>query len=1130
MEYATQREPGSTEVSRIRTLTLICNQSTPDLPGIEANIIEPFNGYNRLYISKTLSSSTGLPSDLPKSCAPALNLLLVQLTGETTSHEDIFGDCYYPSNNGSTFSYLNLTFLSISQGHNLCESSKCDSLSVLPFLVDLSNELCVSFQGAMDDVQVEVFHSIGYGDFCVVLKSNTPISGSRLLPYIQNLELNRHGGNGFPSVICHVLKMIRTALKDCKADQYEYDVPCGEMCPNWSLLQVESSLVEEKLARLERKVLFIPAPYQAEYLKCCQLMLQLWAKNKRLSTLAQSFSDGRFFLLQIWLLLCTADKYTDEMISKDKGVTNSNIHTLLEHMRTAAVSIDRFQRQTTSDCTSTSSHALSDLDAGDGTRKYIIAYSEFARCFLLTRFSKEDTVAQSIFPTSSEDNGTQYILPIFSIDPNVSFSFAMPLFLAPYHAYSENQGVKGTSGIERLLLPITVPSRSIFENLYAVFPLVAHELSHNFRIMDREKRNEALTDFIITKVCEHIIRQWVSNANTNRSYSFSGRLEQDMLSASLCDILKEKYIEQYGDISQDGNIGVVQSNLLDFLFKNVLTDRDQYTRTTPNPPIDVVRRKLEQLVKILQLGCQDELSAYAADWQQEYHACLEKLKEAEKSTDQLLPKDLITDVTQLLLGEIVPAIHFQLIYNIVCAARKVEQWVDGKFPSNDKVKEVMAEFEKSVCAKSDLRKDWSKCISPALTTDEWVCDFFKELKKDAHDVYKELTSGKSPLVNNEYRRALRDELTSFTYMASYCCQQFKNVGILCDSLLIALDKYKLFQEKHRIPLFKSQNDILDELYDLLQTTISNEFDNKEDIWLLYSSEQMQELFAHLGIDSNNSSRLKKSLTPILNSCYYPVIESIVNESVILYREAFADLGMCAALGLNAFGYLRVLALTLDFHKNDLNNVSSQWLDRLLLVIYTLAGEADIADILCRNCMSYIAEEKKAVGYEPIIQRLFKVDCAQLFSFLEECLMTYSTVTEEELVKLIQKCADGEESGLCRRLRWLLITVYYSRLVMSALQERIDAKLKDHMKDLLGSLKGQFQNANSESHAWQLIGEMYNRAKDTERFFQNEQQAKDTLTFVLDYYYRHWKTFGALSFFADDNSLSSWMDTMIGEEP
>lgn len=1120
MERAIQRETSPTKVSDIWTLTLIRDHSTLGCSNHEYHIIEPCDGYNRLFVAKIPPNSMSLPLDSVKSCLPSLRLPLVQLTGEVASKESVFSDCCHPSNNGGASSYLSLVFLSISQRGGSDGSQKSGALSVFSFLTDVSNGLRTSIQDVMGDVQVEVFHSIALGDFCVAVRGSSPISDSRLLPYIQNLELNRHGGFGFPPVVCHVLKVIRTAPKDCHADQYGYYIPCGEMCPNWSLPQVESSLVEQKLARLERKVHCLPAPYQAEYLTCCQLILELWSRNKKLLYSTQSFPDGRFFLLQMWLLLCMAEKYADNMISEDKGVTDSNIHTLLEHMRAAAVSIDRFQRQTAADCTSISFHALNELDADEGARKYIIAYSEFARHFLSIRLSGAKR---------EKRNNIQKIMPLFSIDPNGVFPSATPLFLLPYQAGNKNGGVSATSETERTLLSIVVPSKSVFECLYIAYPLVAHELSHNFRIMDRPARNKALTEFIITKVCEHIIHQWVSKTNTDRFYSFSGQLEQDVLSASLRTILKKYYKKRYGDISQDGNIGVVQSNILDFLFKNFLTNEDQYTRSTPYPPIDVVRQKLKQLIKILHLGCQGDPSKSAPDWQPAYQACLDKLKKAEESPNKPLPKNLITDVTQLLLGEIVPTILSQLICNLICAARKVEQWAGGKFPSNSKVKKIMSEFVQSVRAECDWSKDWPKCISPALTADKWAYEFFNNLRDKASNLYKGLTGGKTPLVTTKYHRALRDELTSFTYMALYCGQQFKNVGALCNSLLIVLDKYKLFQEKHRIPLFKFQNDILDELYDLLQTTISNEFDKKGDIWFLYSSEQMQELFAHLGIDSNNSSRLKKSLTPILNSCYYPVIESIVNGSVILYREAFADLGMCATLGLNAFGYLRVLALTLDFHKNDLNNVSSQWLDRLLLVIYTLTGEADIADTLCRNCMSYIEEEKKAVGYDPIIQRLFEVDCAQLFSFLEECLMTCSTVTEEELVKLIQKCADGEESGLCRRLRWLLITVYYSRLVLYNPQERIDEGLKIHMAGLLKLLKKHFQKTKSEFHAWRLIGEMYNHVKDTDRFFQNTQQAKDTLTFVLDYYYRHWKTFGSLGFFSDDNSLSSWTDTMIGEE-
>lgn len=349
MERAIQRETSPTKVSDIWTLTLIRDHSTLGCSNHEYHIIEPCDGYNRLFVAKIPPNSMSLPLDSVKSCLPSLRLPLVQLTGEVVSKESVFSDCCHPSNNGGASSYLSLVFLSISQRDGSDGSQKRGALSVFPFLTDVSNGLRTSIQDAMGDVQVEVFHSIAFGDFCVAVRGSSPISGSRLLPYIQNLELNRHGGAGFPPVVCHVLKVIRTAPKDCQADQYGYDIPCGEMCPNWSLSQVESSLVEQKLARLERKVYCLPAPYQAEYLTCCQLILELWNRNKKLLYSTQLFPDGRFFLLQVWLLLSMAEKYADNMISEDKGVTDSNIHTLLEHMRTAAVSIDRFQRQTAND-------------------------------------------------------------------------------------------------------------------------------------------------------------------------------------------------------------------------------------------------------------------------------------------------------------------------------------------------------------------------------------------------------------------------------------------------------------------------------------------------------------------------------------------------------------------------------------------------------------------------------------------------------------------------------------------------------------------------------------------------------------------------------------------------------------
>lgn len=261
--------------------------------------------------------------------------------------------------------------------------------------------------------------------------------------------------------------------------------------------------------------------------------------------------------------------------------------------------------------------------------KFLIAYTEFARRFLLPY-------------NATENYPKQYILPFFSINFTDNDLYADPLFLLPYQYINDKHIISSNEQEERMLLAIKIPGVDFLSQFYDAIPLICHELSHNLRVVPRLDRNIILGRYIFDRVSTYI----VSCMYRDNNCQFQSALCMDSLFYNLVNAISNclwnEYNLRYGELLYNQNVGVLIS-LIKTCLINILDCACQsgsFTSAFINE--SQLAEAMAQLLGMLEL---DQRNALFKDWisgdrTELYPKYIEQAKQIIKCLLQYIEKEL----------------------------------------------------------------------------------------------------------------------------------------------------------------------------------------------------------------------------------------------------------------------------------------------------------------------------------------------------------------------------------------------------------------------------------------------------------------------------------------------------------
>ena len=845
-------------------------------------------------------------------------------------------------------------------------------------------------------------------------------------------------------------------------------------------IRKEKKEVNRKIKDLLQKGMSIPY-YKREFMLYVEMIKDVWEEYESLRYQDDSVVNGNMFFSQIWLLLDIVDTYLNSMGSSSQDSSSQNERSyqdLLVNLRRAINSIGIFQKLMQSVNQQSMQAPNYEIQMHCDLEKLVIAYTEFARRFVSEHF-------MSVRTEKDLPNSTQYILPIFTIESAVDSIEAKPLFLLPYKIRKDNGLLETNPEKERLLLSIVLPDVDTLGNLYHTLPMICHELSHNFRVTTRESRNNALCKYITNKVAAYITKQWISKSCEGSIYVDFGVLE-DMIQRPIADSLFSLYREYVGDTHATSNIGVVISNLLRILNQKVFVDTDSYTRSTPTVSIDMLKGVIMEMGRLYQNV--DDISA--AKWKHEFDECIKILGEAKK---RKLKEEDYTRI-RLLSQEMAKSTYFEYA-NWLLEMVDLCPFINENYDVTDKrEKDNYKQYAQWL---RDLSDKIYKIPIKQDRVDTWIINVEKTGIRIISDLRFE--------TNKHYGdgRKLAETFANKKQHAEYAiheyCRVLKNVSMLyASSYSETCESKGTFLKALKVQIRSD----LEEVWEKYPETA------------LLGAEKVQELILPLGIDQDNDELFKTTMLSVLNGLSDDYLVSLVSGSAQLYREVFADLGMCVALNLDTFGYLVVLGSAKTFKGNGHadNIIFDEFGLERALTVCSVLGDIPNEEFVIRcdnyyhgmieNIKEYISEENISsdwfLRYEGAVSKFLHGDnlpeTRQLIGEMRSIINIEGITEADKLNRLLE---------LMESLWFTSAYVFYYRHMVRAY---VNGDLVTHYKDMYTDiLKKDDFSRPFDSHVLMKVGQAYNNGT-IEMDSLKEEKFKETLSFMIFSYYQNWSLY------------------------
>lgn len=880
-------------------------------------------------------------------------------------------------------------------------------------------------------------------------------------------------------------------------------------------VNTERNEIEQKIVELRKEGKRLPF-YEREFIYYINLIDDVWSDFENLRLQDDSFVNGNVFYSQIWLVLDIIHSYlksiqTGADYSEDEEMRHA-FRDLITHLRRAANSVNHFQKLMQSVNQQSMQAPNYDIQMHCDLEKLVLAHTEFARSFLSTRF--RSGIAG---PRLSADH--QAILPLYTVESHRESISARPLFLLPYIISDDKRLCVTNPAKERLILSIMLPSIDTLGDFYQTIPLICHELAHNFRVVTRKERNDALSRFIMDKLSDYIVRQWISRSCEDSIYIAFGDIEHRIQNI-FSDILLKGYLDFVGNIHDNSNIGVLLTNCLVYLCENIFFVQDAYSKYSQNVTINIIKQYINNLAVVYQ----GVASLEKAVWYEDYKKYMSLLSEEKQTTINETERDQIKKLAKAMASSSLEGYFSWCMKEFY----ELDQFIDKHFSIKDEdeqeqVKNLKRWIKRLAAHGNKVAFNQQRVDRMFVGLEEEKGEFkllfdhlrFTNIKDGLVDSEKEKIDSAS--VQKQFRAKKHNAYNAMMELI----QKSKDISLLFRCITIPVTTRPL-----REPFLK-------DLRYRLREWIAVMKDSDPMLWTLFGSEKVQSYLLPLGLDQESDSIFRNSVISVLDGIPVNTIETIVRDSTNIYREIFADLGMCAPLKLDVFGYLMVLSSAKTFRGNGFNGgteFDTFGIERAMTVCYTISynkpsdlekRSLDYSSKTLSEIESFLTEEGRRTttfkNYRDKIEKLLELPSVE---YREERMPVLNGLS----AYLLQEERDNCEK-LMEKMKLLWCFSMYVSFYRASSVDNVNKRLLEHFRQLYHvHMKDETFNTMEDSHVLLNIGDAYNSG-EISAVKQKDSEFKDSLAFVLYHYYRSWRIYGSG---CCKENMREWTDSLMGD--
>lgn len=831
------------------------------------------------------------------------------------------------------------------------------------------------------------------------------------------------------------------------------------------------------------------------------ILTDIWNEFKNLRFQADSFVNG-YILYSHFDYLCRIIKgqlsaLNDIAKKNDEELLDVAFKDFVENFRTLLRRIHDYYKLLQAVNYQSTQAPLLEMQMRTDLEKYVLAYTEFSQMLL-----------KAIRDACNVDSASlQTINHIFTIDTMQSMIKAAPLFLLPYD--SEGEKIYKARSDEKILLSVVVPGIDSFAHLYKILPPLLHELSHNYRVVCRADRNTILLDYVMGQCAAYIVEKWISLCNVGESYIALGLIQDKLLTAPVKKALIECYEETYERVKTNSNIGALLTNMKAFFVHRVFYNTDSMqTRNIQVPSGTQIDNTMKELLRYLSI---DELTFTL---EKEGKLSVPKLNDWFNRKKEHIYHNLSYTKTVI---EILCVAHFEKIVTAVGDALKLIE--DKQFcdllkecilsipafeysDSNDNAPEVKTRNEK-------IKEVCNSIFGDCSGFDEFSVNFHKDFI-GIYGLLKDIDTQNAGCCNPDTWKYCNIMLRTIVREVEDFFQTMKDLNLLFNKIWCVaqdLDKEDSDIEKRNSFLLKIKENIQSALVSMQNSSVG---DMDYFFKVLYGTKNVQKQLVPLSIAVEDDGIFQKQLKSVFYTISYKEVKCIMEDAVTLYRECFADLGMCAALELNCFGYLKVLAS----HTEEMGK-NRAMLDRisyveLILLIEQLGDNQVLSKEALSGVQEKLASEILTYAEKLGVRYTYKNECSsvekleRLISVLQsgEDWITDENPPNVEDILLSRKL---EKSDRHRKLGWFLIL---GGEICKIELGQCDETLIEHFRTLYTKeLKkvtvmsdGKEENPTIFAACCKRVGEAFNQY--TLQIGVRTEYFKDTVSFVMYYYYHN----------------------------
>lgn len=894
---------------------------------------------------------------------------------------------------------------------------------------------------------------------------------------------------------CTLLQILKAALYDekvnCINERLLLDIDDvsfneGEGCRQTKDINTQNRIIAKELCILRDKWKELPF-CSSEYRECVNLLIDLWNNYQNLRGDDDSFINGNMLLAQTMMLIKTTRQYLESMTSKLLNVREDSYRVLLEKFREAVDSINHFQKMMQTINRQTLQAPTYEVQMHTDLEKFIIAFMEFSRRYL----------NKGLHYSGSGDFNRQphqQIMPIIMVDIREEAIKATPLFLLPYAFKQENHFAYTNPNKEDIILSIILPDIDMISSPYEMLPSLCHELSHNFRVKKRKERNDALLNYIFDKTARRVVSNLLASGENYAAYATFGRVEEDLLRKPLEKALRDEFLGVCSNINayQNANIGVLLTNIAVFLSSNLFIETDEkFASDSPFRNVGFLIEASKKIVKISAeyltrnktfVKCPDVTFALLSEIESE----LSPLRDGKVPSVPLHTREKIVLLIEQSLFILTSSLYIEMD-RLADALEKENKTVELR-KKRDAINTWLVDFRRMNANLNQWLAESRLVLADQVVVDRFISgldDLALELKNNRICAVEVSTDKKMNAYLEDVRYAILDAcrtLKSFTHLANIIYRTSD-----------ALD----------IKPSKNQDELLERYYENAHASLNT-------VIKKYGSEYMadstQEDLVALGIDLENSKVFKNAVSRTLKGMTAIEINALVQDSTTLYREVFADLGMCMTFNLSVFGYLSVLARSDAFMAKCREVENNVQLERIILVANVL-DQTDQLDNLKHECRTYLNNYNKCIQEsedDDEGRRQMMVICKAMTEFVRDDT-TYDK--RPDLSNYVHN-AIGWQQWIDINTVWN--TLYLAQYLIIDGKKFCNIELKKHFKEMAQMEMLECWDGIRQSFAEdRLFGEI-------ERYYNNGVLAGESLPmeytkyvveFVLNCYYSNWVTFG-----------------------